>query len=401
MRLLAFVLLSVVPAVALPAKPPATLRLPGSALIRVKLHPDDAILQAARQGADRAMHEGPFSVMEKKQIPPSGDKHDFMSVAPYWWPNPSTPNGLPYIRRDGETNPQEAGIPDHANFFRMGDAVHALALAYYLTGDEQYASRAVLLLRTWFLDPATRMNPNLNYGQGIPGVTTGRGTGLIGMREIPTVLDGITLLSQSPSLTEADREGLRAWFRSYLNWLRNSPIGRAEASAKNNHGSWYDQQIAGIALFLGDTDLARNVIETAKTKRIALQIKPDGREPLELARTKSFSYSTFNLTALIHLAQEGQKVGVDLWDYQAPDGGSIRAALNYLLPYAMGEKQWPYQSLNGIESSSLVEPLLMAAIRYHSSDYLHDAEKIEKHAGLDVLLLQQDAQKTVSVATAK
>ena len=347
------------------------------------------------------MHAGPFSVMEKKQTPPSGDKHDYMSMGPYWWPNPSTPNGLPYVRRDGETNPEIASIPDQSNLVHMGNAVHALALGYYLTGDEQYASRAVLLLRTWFLDPATRMNPNLNYGQAIPGITVGRGIGLVSLRDLPLVLDGITLLSQSPSLTQADREGLRSWFNSYLDWLQNSHNGRDEAAAKNNHGSWYDQQLAGIALFLGDTTLARNVIETAETKRIAYQIRADGREPLELARTKSFSYSAFNLTALMCLAQEGQRAGVDLWDYRAPDGGSIRADLNFLLPYAAGEKKWTYESLNGVEAGGLVEPLLLAAIHYHSSDYLRDAEKFEKQPRLDVLLLQQYAQEKLSPGQAK
>lgn len=401
MRVAVLVLFAVFSAAAQQPKPLATLRLPGALLLHEKLHPDPAILQAAREEADHAMHAGPFSVMEKKQTPPSGDKHDFMSLAPYWWPNPATPNGLPYVRRDGRTNPEESSISDHANLFHMEDAVHALALGYYLTGDEQYASRAVLLLRTWFLDPATRMNPNLNYAQAIPGITTGRGIGLIGMREIPLVLDGITLLSQSPSLTQTDREGLRAWFRSYLQWLQNSPNGRAEASAKNNHGSWYDQQLAAIALFLGDTDLARRVIETAKTKRIAHQIQPDGREPLELARTKSFSYSVFNLTALMRLAQEGQRVGVDLWNYRAPNGGSIRAALNFLLPYALGEKPWPYQSLNGVESGSLTGPLLLAAIHYHNSDDLQDAEKIEKHPTLEVLLLQRDAEDALAASVAR
>ena len=396
MRVLVLILLAVVPAVAQPGKPPATLRLPGSFLLREKLHPDPAILQAAREEADQAMPVGPFSVMEKKQIPPSGDQHDYMSMGPYWWPNPKSPNGLPYVRRDGETNPEIASIPDQANLSRMENAVHALALGYYLTGDEQYASRAVLLLRTWFLDPATRMNPNLNYGQAIPGITTGRGIGLVSLRDLPLVLDGITLLSGSPSLTQADREDLHAWFRSYRDWLQNSHNGRDEAAAKNNHGSWYDQQFAGIALFLGNTSLARNVIETAKTKRIAFQIRADGREPLELARTKSFSYSTFNLMALMRLAQNSQRLGVDLWDYRAPDGGSIRAALNFLLTYTMGEKPWPYKSLNGVESGGLVEPLLLAAIHYHSSDYLHDAEKFEKHPRLDVLLLQQYAQEKLT-----
>ncbi len=402
MRLFGLFLIAVaVPSVSQSPNPPATLRISGTVLLREKQHPDPAILQAARQDADHAMQAGPFSVMEKKQIPPSGDKHDFMSMGPYWWPNPATPTGLPYVRRDGETNPEIASIPDQSNLTHMENAVHALALGYYLTGEESYASRAVLLLRTWFLDPATRMNPNLNYGQAIPGITTGRGIGLVSLRDLPLVLDGITLLSDSPSLTHADREGLRAWFRSYLDWLRNSRNGRDEAAAKNNHGSWYDQQLAGIALFLGDTSLARDVIEMAKTKRIAYQIRADGRQPLELARTKSFSYSVFNLRALMCLAEEGKRIGVDLWDYRAPDGGSIRAALNFLLPYAIGEKQWPYKSLNGIESGSLVEPLLLAEINYHNSGYLNDAEKLDKHATLDVLLLREEAWENLSAVRPK
>lgn len=380
---------------ALAQQPPATLRIDGTFLARFKSHPEPAIVRVVRAEADHAMDAGPFSVTQKAQTPPSGDKHDYMSLAPYWWPNPARKNGLPYIRHDGKTNPQERTISDHAEIFKLEDAVHALALGYYFTGETKYSERAVLLLRTWFLDPATRMNPNLNYAQAIPGITEGRGIGLIGMRDLPRLLDGITLLSESPNLTAADRKGLHEWFARYIDWLQNSKNGRDESAAKNNHGSWYDQQLAGIALFLGDNDLARKVAETAKTKRIALQIEGDGREPLELARTKSFSYSTFNLTALMRLAQEGQQVGVDLWSYRAPDGGSIRVALDFLLPYGLGQKTWTYKSLNGVEGGALVQPLLLSALSYHDAAYLHDAVKLEKKADAETLLLQQDAEQTL------
>jgi len=387
-------LLFPVPAIA--QQPPATLRIDGAFLVRFKAHPDPSIASVIRAEADHAMDVGPFSVMDKAQTPSSGDKHDFMSLAPYWWPNPATKDGLPYIRRDGETNPEERSISDHAELGRMEEAVHALALGYYCSGDERYASRAVLLLRTWFLDPKTRMNPNLNYAQAIRGITEGRGIGLIGMRDIPLVLDGITLLSGSTSLSATDRQGLRRWFSSYFDWLQHSKNGDDESHAKNNHGSWYDQQLAGIALFLGDKEIARNVAEAAEKKRIALQIEPDGREPLELARTKSFSYSTFNLTALLCLAQEGQQVGVDLWTYRAPDGGSIRAALGFLLPYAMGERTWTYKSLNGVEGGGLTQPLLLSAMEYRDPAYLADAVKLEKHPNAETLLLQLDARDTLN-----
>lgn len=392
MRFFLLLFLVAIPAFAQQA-PPATLLISGSFLAHARRQQDPAILEAVRSEGDRALGQGPFSVMEKKEMPPSGSKHDYMSLAPYWWPNPATPNGLPYIRRDGETNPKARSIPDHGNAFKLEDAVHALALAYYFTGNDKYAARAMLLLRTWFLDPATRMNPNLNYAQAVLGVNQGRGIGLIEMRGLPRILDAITLISGSRSLTPADRSGLHTWFSTYLEWLQNSPNGRAESRSKNNHGSWYDQQLVGIALFLGDKDLARRVTETAKTKRIAFQIKPDGGEPLELARTKSFSYSVFNLSALMDLAQEAQLAGVDLWNYQAADGASIRAALEYLLPYAEGSKKWTHENLNGLQAGSLTIPLLRAAAHYHSPTYLQEAKNLEKASSAETLLLEARARE--------
>lgn len=395
MRSAVFALLLAMPLVAQQVPPPATLGIDSGLLVRVKKHPDPGILSQVRSEADHAMEAGPFSVMDKNATPPSGDKHDYMSLAPYWWPNPATPNGLPYVRRDGETNPQERTIPDHANISKLEGAVHAVALGYYLTGKEEYAARATLLLRTWFLDPATRMNPNLNYAQAVLGVNNGRGIGLIEMRDLPRVLDAITLLSGSSSFTPADADGLHKWFSTYLDWLQNSPNGRDEAAAKNNHGSWYDQQLVGIALFLNDKELAHKVADSAKTKRIALQIKPDGSQPLELARTKSFSYSVFNLTALMRLADEARFAGVDLWTYRASDGASIRAALDYLLPYAEGSKKWIYETLNGVEPDSLTEPALRAALNYRSAAYLDHAKKLEKTPTAEILLLEEQARETL------
>ena len=396
MRSVVLAFLMTVPVLAQQAAPPATLEIDGSFLARFKAHPTPAIVSAVRVGADWAMNVGPYSVMDKQETPPSGDKHDYMSLAPYWWPNPATPNGLPYVRRDGQTNPERYKVPDDREFNETVNAVHALALGYYFTGNEGYAARAALLLRTWFLNPATRMNPNLNYAQAVRGVNTGRGIGLIDVRGFPRLLDGITLISASRALTEEDKAGLRQWFSEYLNWLQTSRNGRDESDAKNNHGSWYDQQIVGIALYLGDETLAHSVAETAKTKRIALQIKPNGSEPLELARTKSFSYSAFNLDALAHLAREASLAGVDLWSYRAPDGASIRAALNDLVPYATGAKKWTHTAINGVDGNELTDPLLYAALGYHDPAYLKDAEQMEKSPGADILLLQQDALESFS-----
>ena len=169
----------------------------------------------------------------------------------------------------------------------MEEAVENLAMAYYFTNKEEYAAKASEILRMWFLDTKTKINPNLNLAQAIPGKNDGRGIGIIETRELTRTVDAIGLLENSKSWTKADQKGVEDWFAQYLKWLMTSKNGSDEARAKNNHGTFYDMQVVSFALFTGQTDLAKTVLETAKQKRIVVQIRSDGSQPLELERTKS------------------------------------------------------------------------------------------------------------------
>jgi hypothetical protein len=335
----------------------------------------DAALAKIEADANKALQGGTFSVVNKSVVPPSGDKHDYMSQAPYFWADPKSPNGLPYIRRDGERNPEINKISDHQSQDKMIAAVETLALAFYFKGDEKYAAKAVELLRAWFLDAATKMNPNLEFGQGIPGITTGRGIGLIETVGLTQVVDAIGLLEDSKSLTEKDKKGLQDWFAKFLQWMQESKNGRDEAAALNNHGTYYDIQVASFALFLGRKDLAKSVLETAKQKRIAKQIEPDGRQPLELERTKAWSYSVMNLKGLMYLAKLGEQVGVDLWNFQTADGRSIRKAIDFLYPFSMGEK-WKYQQIGEWQPEILFPFLRLASTKYNDSKFKEMLAKI-------------------------
>lgn len=328
-----------------------------------------APLARLESDARKALSEGPFSIINKGVTPPSGDKHDYMSQAPYFWPDPKSPNGLPYIRRDGERNPEINKITDHRSLDDLENSVETLALAFYFKGDEAYAAKAVQLLRAFFLDAATRMNPNLEYAQFIPGVNTGRGIGLIETRGLTRVVDAIGLLAGSKAFSAADERGLQDWFGKFLQWMSNSKNGREEAAARNNHGTYYDLQVVAFALFLGKRDLAVGILQTARQKRIAVQIEPDGRQPLELVRTKAWGYSNGNLNGLMQLATLGERAGVDLWNFQTPDGRSIRKALDFLVPVALGERQWQYDELEGVKPETLYPLMRRAADFYHDKEY--------------------------------
>ena len=274
----------------------------------------------------------------------------------------------------------------------MQSAVHALGLGYYFTGKEEYAARATLLLRTWFLDPATRMNPNLNYAQAVLGVDTGRGTGLIDVRGIPRLLDGITLLSGSRALTAQDQAALHKWFSDYLNWLEPAKTARMRLTRRTIMEAGSISRSPALHCSSATRTWHARSRRPRRQSELPCRSSRTARDPLELARTKSFSYSVFNLTALEWLAVESRLVSIDLWSYHADNGASIRAALDYLLPYADGTKKWTYQALNGVEGDSLTEPLLLAAINYHNPEYLSDAKKLEKKPGAETLLLQAQAE---------
>jgi len=340
---------------------------------------DQRLAQAVKQlrrDAQRAMTAGPFSVVQKEASAPSGDKRDYMSLGTYWWPNPDTPDGLPYVRRDGEPYPGISDFPDHRCLNEMSDAVDTLALAYFFTNNEDYAKRAALLLRTWFIDPATRMNPNLQYGQAIRGINNGRGTAIIETRQLVRVVDSVGLLAGSQTWTRKDQLALEKWFDQYLHWLLDSKNGRDEAKAKNNHGTYYDLQVASFALFVGNEKQAASMLEAVKSRRIAVQIEPDGRQPLELARTKTWSYSVANLTGLMSLAAMAERVDVGLWTYQSRDGRSIRKAIDFLLPYAMGEQRWPYPQISGWKPDILYPVLRRAKGNYPHGPYVSLVAKI-------------------------
>ena len=258
----------------------------------------------------------------------------------------------------------------------MVQAVKTLSMGYFLTGREEYAARATKLLRVWFLEPAMKINPNLRYAQAIPGRANGRGAGIIETHNLPELIDAVAMLNRSKNWDQSDRRALQNWFNAYLIWLLESPEGRAEAKAQNNHGSCYDVQVASYALFSGKIELAKKVLSEFPTKRISQQIEPDGRQPNELKRTQAWSYSLFNLEALFDAASIADRLGMDLWNYETPDKRGIRKALDWLLPFAIGERQWSYPQISAWQPEKLAPFLRRAALQYREMSYENGLSKL-------------------------
>jgi hypothetical protein len=352
---------------------PATLVIDSDGLARARARSRDGDVAPAiaelRRDADLAA-EAPLETVTSKTSSPSGDPHDYVSLSIYYWPDPAKTDGLPYVSRDGDINPEirDTTRYDAAKLFRLVTAVETLALAAYLTGEPRYADAAARRLRTWYLDAPTRMNPTLRYAQIIPGKTEPRGTGIMDGRQMMRAVDAALVLGSmgTTSWTAADQRALRAWFGALVDWLRTSENGRLEASSANNHACWYDAQLSVFALFAGREDLARETIASVGSRRVAAQLSADGAQPHELTRTRSYHYSVFNVLALTLLADLGRHVGVDVW---SSSGARLRRAIDLLVPHAQDTSAWPYPEHPGVAHTPLEPALVRAARAYPNADY--------------------------------
>ena len=360
---------------------PQTILMDGKKLAETKMRIEKGDLElkpaldSLLEAADAALQQGPYSVTDKEVVPPSGDKHDYASYSRYWWPDPEKADGLPYIRKDGETNPDSQSLKasDRQRIEVIGTHNEALGLAYYFTGEEKYAKKAAELLRVWFLDPATRMNPNLNHAQCRRGHNTGTKSGVLDGRMMVRGLEGSLLLAGSSALSDTELQGIKDWVGEYLKWLQTGKLALEEAASTNNHGSFYDAQTMYFALYSENKEVAKKIAQQAIEKRILSQIEPDGKMPEELRRTRPNFYSNYNLHAMFVLAHLAEKVDVDIW--HAGDE-RLRAALDYLVPYADPSKPWPHDSIEENDRMNLFPILKMADLAYPDGNYLQKLETL-------------------------
>jgi len=290
--------------------------------------------------ADSLSREAPVTVTSEQCPRSAGGIHDFYSEGDYWWPDPQNPDG-PYIRRDGESNPGNFSAHRHA-MVRLSDIVGTLTSAYILTGQQRYADAVEKHIQAWFIDEATMMNPNLLYAQAIKGIATGRGIGIIDTIHLCEVAQSLIRLGKAGEISEETLEGAKRWFSSYLEWMCTHPYGVKEMNAKNNHGTCWAVQAAVFAKLTGNEEVAEFCRERYKDVFLPSQMAPDGSFPLELARTKPYGYSLFNLDAFGALCQILSTPEDDLFAYETPDGKNFSKGMKFMLPFIEDKQLWTY-----------------------------------------------------------
>ncbi len=318
--------------------------------------------QRVLRAANAALTLEPITITQLRAKLSEGRTNDFYSNGDYWWPDPSKPDGLPYLQRDGESNPQN--FSEHRRCVaQLRDAVAALGAAYKLTGEDRYAAKSAELLRVFFLDPKTRMNPHLKFSQAIPGRTPGRGTGIIDTLHLAEVPLAIEAMQKSPAFPQETLAGLKDWFRAYTEWMTTSQNGKEEAAAGNNHAVAFWLQVAG-----------RHFKEVFVPKQMAA----DGSFPAELRRTKPYGYSIFQLDNMASLCQLLSTTNDNLWTFELPDGRGMRKAMEFLFPYLADKTKWPRKpDVQAWEGWPARQPcLLFAGLALGERKYLDLWEKL-------------------------
>lgn len=291
---------------------------------------------------ERELKQPHLSVVDKSKCF-SGNPHNYESLAYYAWPNPDDPRA-PYIYKDGMPSPEYNNY-DGIKLSRLKDHVRVLTEAFTATGDKRYLTSCTEQLNIWFVDKETVMNPNLNYGQFIPGDSrNGLGhTGAVSEAyNFVYILDYIDELNECNALPTSLNKKMRKWFGKLLVWLRTSDLGLEMNGVADNHAVMYDVLSYRIAQYVNDKKTKRVIRNGFRQKRLATQIAADGRQTRELLRTKSMMYSIYNLQHIVYFCRMLEKDNIHFY---SENRDYIDVAMQFVGSCIENCDSYPYQEI--------------------------------------------------------
>lgn len=295
--------------------------------------------------ADDIIGKPPVAVTDKTSCI-SGDKHNYESLSIYWWPDPKNPGG-PYVARDGEFNPEYRKY-DYPRLLQLKDNLVTCSKAFFLTGDSRYYDYFCRQLDTWFINPETRMVPNLEFSQFVPGHNNGRGNpqGMSDAYNFNDMLESIRLVNAVASIGKPRMKAMKAWFKDLAHWMQTSDYGKKTQSFKNGQLLTFDTTLYNIFIFTGQKSQRKAIFKDFPQKRVNTQIAADGKMPEALRRTRAFFYSVHNLQRFVDFmalaGAEGRKL-------PRKDLDRIKLAFDYITPFAYNREAFPYSQITDWE----------------------------------------------------
>lgn len=324
--------------------------------------------------ADKVMSKKEaYSVTFKTQTPPSGSKNDYYSLARYYWPNKNKRSNSSYVYRDGVVNPEINSIPDHDMLANISSDVYTLGLAYYFSGEEKYVTKINSLIKVFFVDARTKMNPNLKFAQLIKGSNKNSNV-TIGAVSFVNLIDGLQLVSNSKSVDSQSFRSVRGWFGQFANWIVNQKSLDKERYANNNTGIYYTVQVTTYSMFSGNQEYAKTFFSAQSKRIIKEQIDSEGKLVNELKRAKPWDYVSYTVSALSDLHSLSNRLSIPVQ--------GIDKVFDWLKPYANGKVQWNYSKGNGAVSSRNVAKVLMRSPAFTKSN-----DRIESYTKANYLEL--------------
>lgn len=300
--------------------------------------------------------------------------NNFASLAPFYHPDPASDTGFPYIRIDGNRNPIAAQTSDNKHVNRLYAIVYPCAVLYYFTKSEDYAIQAIQAIEKFFINPDTKMNPNITYSGMVIGNSLEdlriRGA-IIDTNYLSIMPDLIELLKPSPHWTNDINSAMVLWFDTFSDWFKTNPRGILQGGYNHNIKTSYMKQLCAYLTFCGKTEEAKTYLESNLKNLMVAQIDSDGKQVLEMSRVKNRHYSNFNLTLLVNLATIANSLGINVWNYEDSEGrGSIKKAMKYLAYYYLHPTEWTFS--DEANNSAMTRSWLQAGVELYDDQILSD-----------------------------
>ncbi|PML92300.1 hypothetical protein BCT64_16455 [Vibrio breoganii] len=217
------------------------------------------------------------------------------------------------------------------------------------------------------------MNPNMNYAQAIPGLSSGREAGIIESRLFINVIDSIRLVSYE--LDPVLLRNVKLWFHSFQSWLINSKSGIAASKMDNNIALWYDAQLVSISLFINDSDFVNNYYDKLFFKRIHKHLNNEGILVQELQRTRPWGYMNFSMQAVGRLIEYSIEHDPK-YKRELLKDDLIKASYMYIADVVLNPSSWDYDEILGFDKNEGYRALVVATELYKDNDFCEAFKKL-------------------------